>query len=66
MNLKGDMKMMDKSRECIGKYATRKKAREITKMETQRTGRKHHEFLTHYYCPYESVNKMCWTVILGK
>lgn len=60
------MKMIDKTEECIGKYATKAKATEIAESETRQTERKHHAFLTHYHCPYEFVDKMCWTVLLSK
>ena len=61
-----NMQMITEAEECIGKYATRKKAKKMAKLETQRTGRKHHEFLTHYHCPYDQVDRMCWTILLSK
>lgn len=56
--------LIREAEECIGKYATRKKAQQLARIETQRTGREHHEFLTHYHCPYDDIDKACWTVIL--
>lgn len=61
-----EIKHMKESEECIGKYATKTKAEQLAKLETQRTGRKHHAFLTHYNCPYDNVQKICWTVLLSR
>ena len=58
------MRPMSKDKECIGKYATKRKAQEMARMETRNTGVKHHAFFTHYYCPYELENFSCWTVML--
>lgn len=57
---------MPESDECLGRYATKRKAQEMATAETQSTGRLHKTFFTHYYCPYDFVNKSCWTVILSR
>ena len=62
----GEITFMKESEECIGKYATKNKASQIAELETQRTGRKHHAFMTHYNCPYDNVKKICWTVMLSR
>jgi hypothetical protein len=60
------MRNLKKSEECIGKYSTKKKASQIAKSETSRTGRKHIPFLTHFYSISESKDIICWTIKLEK
>ncbi len=62
--VKNPIRLITENEECLGKYTTREKARMAAKLETQRTGREHHEFLTHYHCPYDDIDKACWTVLL--
>lgn len=60
------MRHLKKSEECIGKYATKNRAEFAAKSETQRTGKHHHAFFTHYHCPYDNIDILCWTVLLDK
>ncbi len=66
MTSKYDMDFINEDEECIGRYKTKEKAFIVAQAESLETGKMHHAFLSHYYCPYDNCDKMFWSVMVSR